>query len=76
MLLNITGGFCLDPSLVKLIHVRRDQRKVPSGTQVVSTLVVKMDDDSLMPIITFDNDEDAVALAYQCADHINKALGE
>ncbi len=76
MLVKLSGGVAVDPAIVKYIQVRRDQRAVDGAPTTVYTVAIKLDDDSFVPIRTFDDFDEAEALANRCADKINKALGE
>jgi len=76
MLVKLSGGVAVDPSIVKYIQVRREQRAVDGAPVVAFTVAVKLDDDSFVSIRTFDDLEEATHLSDRCADKINKALGE
>jgi len=74
MLVELPHGMCVNPDIVKLVHVRMDRQQRTSA--MLYSVVVKTDDDGFLVVATLDDRDEAEKLAAECADLINKGLGE
>ncbi len=74
MLVKLPHGMCVNPEIVKLVHVRVDRAQ--RGLPPRFTVVMKTDDDQLHSVATFDTHDQATTLASECGRRINVALGE
>lgn len=75
MLVVLPHGTCVDPEIVKLVTIRVDRPQGP-GKPMVFTVAMKTEaDDNYVLLATFDEREEAEALAVECAKRVNKALG-
>ena len=74
MMVELPHGMCVNPEIVKLIHVRMDRQQ--RTNTLLYSVVIKTDDDGFLVIATLDDRGEADTLAAQCADLINTGLGE
>lgn len=72
MLVELEHGMCVNPEIVKLVHVRAD--RTPAGGATY-TVVLKTDQDGFLVLATYDDRDEAEKLAFDCADRVNKASG-
>lgn len=75
MLVKLPYGACVDPEVVKYIHVRIDRPKGATGPMAF-TVVMKTEEDQPIVLATFDEHGPAVALSSLCGKLVNAAGGE
>lgn len=73
MLVVLPHGACVDPEIVKMIHIRADRRQ--QGDMVYNVVMKTDADDNFHLLAGFSERDEAEALARECATRINKALG-
>ena len=76
MLVKLFNGVCIDPNSVKYLNVRGEMVREDGQMKQVYHVALKTDGDEMLKIGTYDDRLEAESLSEQCADKINKALGE
>ena len=76
MLVKLFNGVCIDPNTVKYLSVRGEMVRESGKMQQVFHVALKTDSDEMLKVGTYEDREEAEKLSEECADKINKALGE
>jgi hypothetical protein len=74
MLVQLQHGMCVNPEIVKLVHIRQDRQQKTNS--MVYTVVIKTDEDGFLVLASVDDRAEAEELTRDTARRINKGLGE